>query len=164
MYYTLSTTGISVPQGMKRAITTLQIAQFVIGTGFAMAHFFVSYDAPVTVPYTVTKKVISTASAISSIASSVAASGVSASPTASAGNKIGGFLKKIALRAAGEEGLAENIRDEDGHLYGAEAEHLIETLKSETRYKQTWERVSCLNTSGQAFAILLNLVYLLPLT
>ena len=149
---------------MKRTITTLQIAQFVIGTSFAMAHFFVSYDTPVTVPYTVTKKIVSTASAVSSLVSSVAASGVSASSTASAGNRIGGFLKKIALRAAGEEGLAENIRDEDDHLYGAEAERLIETLKSETRYKQTWERVPCLDTSGQAFSILLNLVYLLPLT
>lgn len=153
-----------MPQGLKHTLTTLQIAQVLIGTGYAMAHFFISYSVPVTFPYTVTKKIVSTASAVSSIASSAAMSGVSTSATATAGNKIGGFLKKIALRAAGEEGLAENIRDEDDHLYGAEAEHLIETLKSETRYKQTWERVSCLDTSGQAFAILLNLVYLLPLT
>ena len=149
---------------MKRTLTALQIAQFVIGTGYAMAHFFISYSAPVTKPYTVTKKIVSTASAMSSIASSAVKSGVSTSPTATAANKLGGFLKKIALRAAGEEGLAENIRDEDDHFFGAEAEHLIETLKSETRYKQTWERVSCLDTSGQAFAILLILVYLLPLT
>ena len=160
----MSATGVSVSEGMKHTLTTLQIAQVLIGTGYAITHFFISYSVPVTVPYTVTKKIVSTASAISSIASSAAVSGVSTSPTATAGSKIGGFLKKIALRAAGEEGLAENIQDEDDHLYGAEAEHLIETLKSETRYKQTWERVSCLDTSGQAFAILLNLVYLLPLT
>ena len=160
----MSATGVSVPRGMKRTLTTLQIAQVLIGTGYAMVHFFISYSVPVTVPYTITNKIVSTASAVSSIASSAAISGVWTSATATASNKIGGLLKKIALRAAGEEGLAENIRDEDDHLYGAEAEHLIETLKSETRYKQTWERVSCLDTSGQAFAILLNLVYLLPLT
>ena len=146
---------------MKRTLTTLQIGQFVVGTAYAMAHFFIAYTVPVRTPYTVTRKIVS---AVTSTVTDIPASEGTAAAAASTIGKFGGLLKKIALRAAGEEGLAENVRDEHGEVFGREAEHLVETLRAETKYKDTWKRVSCLDSSGQTFAVLLNVVYLLPLT
>ncbi|EON62199.1 hypothetical protein W97_01419 [Coniosporium apollinis CBS 100218] len=159
-YYTLSALGVRVPQRIKRALTTMQIAQFVIGTLFAASHLFVSYTVPISTPYTVVTKVRELVTSIASAASS-AVSDV-AHATASAG--VAGLLKKIALRAAGEEGLAENVRNSQGQVFGADAERYIDTERHDTRYRNEYQRVDCINTSGQAFAIWLNLIYLLPLT
>lgn len=159
-YYTLSTLGIRVPQAFKRTLTTLQIAQFVIGTTYALLHLFVSYTVPVSTPYTFVSTVTAAASAVSSAASS----GISAASSAAVTGGFSGMLKKLAFRAAGEEGLAENVRNQDGIHFGHEASKLVETIKTETRYRNEWQKVHCIDTSGQAFAILLNAMYLLPLT
>lgn len=82
-YYTLSALGVRVPQRIKRALTTMQIAQFVIGTLFAASHLFISYTVPVSTPYTVVTKVRELVTSIASAASS-AVSDV-AHATASAG-------------------------------------------------------------------------------
>lgn len=151
--------GVKVPRAIKQTLTTLQIAQFVVGTTYAAAHLFVAYDVPVSVPY---RFVHNLSSAIPEAASSV--SSAVASATASAG--IGGWLKKMALRAAGEEGLAENVRNSRGETFGIDAVHSQEAEKAreEIRYRNDYRRVHCIDTSGQVFAILLNCMYLAPLT
>lgn len=124
-----------------------------------MAHLFVSYDIPVETPY---RFVHNLSTAIPNAASSV--SSVISSATASA--DFGSWLKKAALRAAGEEGLAENVRNTQGQTFGIDAVHAaqVERAQEEIRYRMQYQRVNCLDTSGEVFAILLNVVYLLVLT
>lgn len=45
-YFTLQTLRIPVSKGFKRALTSIQIAQFIVGLGFAHFYLFVSYKAP----------------------------------------------------------------------------------------------------------------------
>ena len=147
---------------MKQILTTLQIAQIVFGCSYALAHLFVAYDIPVEIPYLYIHN-LSTAlpSAASTMASSV--SSAFSSATATAG--IGSWLKKAALRAAGEEGLAENVRNNQGDTFGIDAIHAadVEKAQEEIRYRTGTQRVHCLDTSGEVFAILLNAIYLVPL-
>lgn len=79
----------------------------------------------------------------SSVAAPVATSGNAA--VASSG--FGDIIKKLVFRGAGEEGLAENIST--GAAQG-----------SHTGY----QTIPCIDTSGQTFAIWLNVLYLAPLT
>ena len=97
-------------------------------------------------------------SAVSSVSSAVASATVSAN--------VGGWLKKLALRAAGEEGLAENVHNNQGETFGIDAVHAAEVEKAqeEIRYRTDYHTINCLDTSGQVFAILLNVIYLAPLT
>ncbi|OMP82897.1 putative fatty acid elongation protein 3 [Diplodia seriata] len=158
-YYTVSALGVRVPQPVKRALTTMQIAQFVIGANFAAIHLFISYTVPVSTPYTlvhhVTSAAAEAASAVSSSATSVAA--------AASATGIGAVIKKMLLRAAGEEGLAENVRDDSGNIFGPEAVKAAET-REEIKWRDEYVRVPCIDTTGQSFAIWLNVIYLLPLT
>ena len=147
---------------MKQTLTTLQIVQIVVGGTYAFSHLFVAYDIPIEKPYLFIHN-LSTAlpSGASTLSSTV--SSAFASATATAG--LGSWLKKIALRAAGEEGLAENVRNYRGETFGIDAIHAAEMEKAqeEIRYKLGTQRIHCLDTSGEAFAILLNLIYLAPL-
>ncbi|MCJ1267022.1 hypothetical protein MMC22_006907 [Lobaria immixta] len=158
-YYTLSALTIRVPPILKRTLTTLQIAQFIFGASYAVAHLFIAYSIPVSVPYAFIHNLSSAIPAATSSATSAIASA-----TATAG--IGSWLKKVALRAAGEEGLAENVRNLEGETFGIDAIHAAEVEKAqeEIRYKLEYQTVNCLDTSGEAFAILLNALYLAPLT
>ncbi|KAL8929644.1 MAG: hypothetical protein Q9172_000323 [Xanthocarpia lactea] len=157
-YYTFVHMGIQVPRLLKSALTAAQTTQIVFGLSYAMAHLFIAYDIPVEIPYLFIHNL---SSALPNAASSV--SSAVASATASA--DIGSWLKKAALRAAGEEGLAENVRNAQGQAFGIDAVHAeeVEKAQEEIRYKSQYQRVNCLDTSGQAFAILLNFVYLAPL-
>lgn len=147
---------------MKQTLTFLQIAQIVFGAIYAFAHLFVAYDIPIQEAYlyvhNLSTALPSTASTVSSTLSSALASA-----TTAAG--IGSWLKKAALRAAGEEGLAENVRNYQGETFGIDAIHAAEVEKAqeEIRYRMGSQRVHCLDTSGQVLAILMNLVYLAPL-
>lgn len=158
-YYTLNHLGIHVSQKLKSILTRAQITQFVWGATYAAAHLFVSYDVPVETPY---RFVHNLSTALPNAASSV--SSVISSATASA--DFGSWLKKAALRAAGEEGLAENVRNTQGQTFGIDAVHAaqVERAQEEVRYRMQYQRVNCLDTSGEAFAILLNVIYLLFLT
>ena len=91
-------------------------------------------------------------------------SSVIESATATAG--ILNVVKKFVLRAAGHEGLAENVLNEEGEPFGIDAIHLheVEKANEEIRYRLEYPTVNCLDTSGQSFAILLNVAYLAPLT
>ncbi|ANB11609.1 fatty acid elongase ELO1 [Sugiyamaella lignohabitans] len=50
-YYTLSALKVKVPKALKRALTTAQISQFVLGGSFAVLHLFVYYFNPSTGNY-----------------------------------------------------------------------------------------------------------------
>lgn len=159
LYYTLSALTVPIPEVWKRTLTTLQIVQFVFGASYAVAHLFIAYSIPLSIPYLFTHNL---SSAIPAAASSVSSAVASATVTASLGN----WLKKVALRAAGEEGLAENVRNRQGETFGLDAVHAAEVEKAqeEIRYKVEYRTVNCLDTSGEAFAIFLNALYLAPLT
>lgn len=159
-YYTLTALSYRVPTTMKRTLTTLQISQFVVGASFAAAHLFVAYDIPVQAAYLFTSENLSSALpvAASTISSAIASATVS--------GEMASYLKKIVLRAAGAEGIAENVLNEQGKSFGSDAVHAVEHAKAreEIRYMLTHQTIHCTDTSGQAFAIWLNVIYLLPLT
>lgn len=145
---------------MKQLITTLQIIQMVVGATFAFLHLFVGYTIPVSVPY-----VYSLADLTSNLSSDVR-SALPSATLASATAGLGSWLKKLAFRAAGEEGLAENVRNEAGELFGIDALHAASDLKArqEIRYRDETQMIHCTDTSGQVAAILINCLYLAPLT
>ena len=126
---------IRVPTAIKRSLTTMQITQFVFGTNMAAAYLFVEY----TVPYPVGSAALQHLSkAAPAVATAVAEAGLVP------------WLKKMAFRAAGAEGIAENVGSHDA------------APAPTSGYTQ--EMVTCMDTTGQAFAIWLNVSYLLPLT
>lgn len=135
-YYTITALRIRVPNAIKRSLTTMQITQFVFGTNMAAAYLFVHY----TIPYP------SGSAALEQLTN---AASVAASATAEIGSIS--WLKKLAFRAAGAEGLAENV----GTSFHA-------APVQQSGYSQ--QMVTCADTTGQAFAIWLNVSYLLPLT
>jgi hypothetical protein len=161
-YYTLTALSIKVPTRAKKVLTTLQIAQFIFGASFAFAHLFLAYTIPVSVPYTFSLADLTTmASAITADASSAASVA-----TATASAAFPSWLKKLAFRAAGREGLAENVVNEQGETFGIDAIRAAEDMRAreEIRYRDELHWIHCTDTSGQAFAILLNCMYLAPLT
>jgi C4-dicarboxylate transporter len=117
-------------------------------------HSFISYTVPVQVPYveTVIKTVATSAPATSTT--------TTAQALASAAG-LGDLVKKILFRAAGEEGLAENIAAKA--VKAAKAAEALATTSS-TTYKTEYQTVPCVDTSGETFAIWLNVLYLTPLT
>jgi F0F1-type ATP synthase membrane subunit b/b' len=182
-YFTLAAINVKVPKSIKRGLTTLQIAQFVFGASFAAIHLFVQYDIPIATPY----KVLATVSSVAASATSAVASATSTvsevieTPTAAVAAFNWPTALKWILRAAGEEGLAERIGMHDNtihdHMPLAQQAHQIEERmeqapqhvlpvgpKYETRWRNTYTKVNCIDTSGEAFAIYLNIFYLFPLT
>jgi GNS1/SUR4 family len=116
----------------------MQIIQFLVGVPYAGAHSFISYSIPVQVV---------------SFSSSPASSAIASTATAvSAG--IGTFIKKFLLRAAAE-GLAKNVVD---------APRAQPPMRPVPIYRTEYQTISCIDTSGQTFAIWLNVLYLAPLT
>lgn len=111
----------------------MQITQFVFGTNMAAAYLFVHYTIPYPVGSAALRHLAKAAPAVATAATEAGA--VS-------------WVKKLAFRAAGAEGIAENV----GGAVAAPA----------SGYTQ--EMVTCMDTTGQGFAIWLNVTYLLPLT
>ncbi|TLD27756.1 hypothetical protein E2P81_ATG11044 [Venturia nashicola] len=164
VYYTLSAVGIRVPQRIKRTLTTMQISQFIIGITFASMHLFVTYTVPVSATETVLNTVKSAVESAASVASSVYDGPVSTATMAG----TAAWFKKMLLRAAGEEGLAENSLNSRGELFGPEADSIENNRQQYEQHQRssrpTWETIPCIDTTGQAFAVWLNLAYLAPLT
>ncbi|KAI8932861.1 hypothetical protein NX059_010342 [Plenodomus lindquistii] len=208
-YYTVSALGYRVPNAVKRTLTTLQITQFLVGSAFAAVHLFVAYSVPVTVAYKVAKNVATSVapqsastvtSAITSAVSSVVTPDIEvyAPGVADSSGIAVAFLRRFIYRAAGDEGLAENVlypgqavptwhgwykslsreavaaasttataaaaSTESAHLnpvqkFFHDHQHLEKIV-----YRTEYRKVPCVDTSGQAFAIYLNLIYLAPLT
>lgn len=137
------------------------------------------YDIPIATPYKVLATVSSVAASATSAAASVTStvSQVIETPTAAALFDWSTF-KKYALRAAGEEGLAERVGMHnsvvhDNKPFSQQIEERMEQApqhalpigpKYETRWRTDYTKVNCIDTSGEAFAIYLNLFYLFPLT
>lgn len=151
----------------------MQIAQFLFGASYAALHLFVQYDIPIATPY----KVLATVSSVAASATSAVASAtseVSKVVESPAAPSLGALIKKFLLRAAGEEGIAERVGIP--HDNKPVSQHIEERIaqvtqhavpagpKYETRWRTEWTKVNCIDTSGEAFAIYLNLFYLFPLT
>ncbi|KAF2461899.1 GNS1/SUR4 family-domain-containing protein [Lineolata rhizophorae] len=171
-YYTLSALSIRVPQVIKRTLTTMQITQFLVGASFAALHLFVSYTVPVVSARAVIARTFSAA---------IASASKGLHDHASAAADV---LMRLALRAAGEEGLAASMDGvagaEDALAAAAEAAataplppHVesaaakvaaAQARAADGEAKYGWAMEPCVTTSGQAFAIWLNLLYLAPLT
>jgi hypothetical protein len=177
----VSALGYRVPNVVKRTLTTLQITQFLVGSAYAAIHLFVSYTVPVSVAHQIVEKVAPkiNSSSVSSALSSATSSAVAALPTAT-GPALA-FLRKLIYRAAGDEGLAENIavpgqplpyyQQQQALAAGQRPEHPVEHFfhhpheeVNKVVYRTEYQSVPCIDTSGQAFAIYLNLIYLAPLT
>jgi hypothetical protein len=125
----------------------MQITQFVVGSLFASSNLFISYSVPVdAVP-----KGDNPSAAMS--ATSVSASIVTAA--ASAG--LGSFLKRIV-----EENIAPAAPQQQQKPISYAAPSAPKA--HETHYRTEHQAVRCLSTSGEAFAVWLNVVYLAPLT
>ena len=159
-----------MPQTLKRSLTSLQIAQFVFGASYAAAHLFVQYDIPISTPYNVVstvERVVSSASSVASAATLTASQLVEPSSSAVA---VASLLKKLLLRAADHEGVAEQIAMPQGSSYVAPVPKVQQKIERfmeerlETKWHSDWSRVNCIDTRGEAFAIYLNLLYLAPLT
>lgn len=99
----------------------------------AAAYLFVHYTIPFPVGSAALRHLAKAAPAVATAATEAGAAS---------------WVKKLAFRAAGAEGIAENVG-------GAAAAPV-------SGYTQ--EMVTCMDTTGQAFAIWLNVTYLLPLT
>jgi hypothetical protein len=142
----------------------MQISQFLIGITFAALHLFVTYDIPITKAEAVSKT-------LDQMASSAMAGISSAAATASSAG-IAAWLKQAALRAAGEEGLAENVLAPPASVVARRAQQAYQSQQAnappsqnqQSTYTSGYETVPCIDTSGQSFAVWLNLVYLFPLT
>lgn len=104
----------------------------------AAAYLFVEY----TLPYPVGS------AALRNLSHAIPATFGAASSAAATDSGMVPWLKKLAFRAAGADGVAENVG-------GA-----VPTPQS----GYTQQMVTCMDTTGQAFAIWLNVSYLLPLT
>jgi hypothetical protein len=130
----------------------MQIMQFIIGVAYAGLHSFISYIIPVQV---LNSSASPSLSSISSAASSAA--------TAVTTTGYGAMLKKYLLRAAAEEGLAENVIGANPAFQQANALRHNASLEG-PKYHTEYQTVTCVETSGQTFAIWLNVLYLMPLT
>lgn len=148
-YYTITAFSIPVPNSIKRCITTMQIIQFLVGVSFASLHSFVYYTITVLVPNTLKETVTSIAEAATAAAGSAA---TLASPA-----EIGTMSKQALFRAAGEEALAKST-------YTLKQLMAYHGLPAAAKYHTETQTVFCLDTSGQNFAIWLNVFYLTPLT
>ena len=145
-----------MPNALKRTLTTMQIAQFLFGASYAAIHLFVKYDIPIATAYSIFHPISAAAAKASATASSV----VSAVPA----ETYGAILRRILLRAAGDEGVAENVRDKQGNIIMEQAKEAIQKYHEETRYRTDYTTINCLDTTGQSFAVWLNILYLFPLT
>lgn len=127
---------------------------------YAVFHLFVAYRVPIYTPYVFLHNL---STALPSATSSIA--------TAASSADVGSWAKKVMLRAVGDEGLSENVRNNNGNLFGHEGTRAaqielaeVQKARQEIRHRLEYTEANCIDTSGQAFAILLNSLYLLPLT
>ncbi|KAM0251125.1 hypothetical protein ACHAQJ_008331 [Trichoderma viride] len=138
-YYTLSAFSIKIPTVMKRSLTSMQITQFVVGATFAMVHSFITYVAPITSTHVVAED--SPAATRSAPIDYIIPTAVSALDS----------LKQLIFGsgdAAAEAAAA-----------AAPSTHKLTTVTQTANLAQP-----CIVTTGETFAIWLNVLYLAPLT
>jgi hypothetical protein len=122
----------------------MQIIQFLVGVSYAAVHSFISYSIPVQVP--------DVEVSIKGVASAASSAGVAS------------LLKKYLFRAAREEGIAENVNGAYSPDEMAQLKSAHHSSNQAIQYRTEYQNVPCINTSGQTFAIWLNVLYLAPLT
>ncbi|OLN81827.1 Elongation of fatty acids protein sre1 [Colletotrichum chlorophyti] len=147
-YYTITAFNIKVPMAIKRTLTTLQITQFLVGASYAMLHSFVSYTVPVTIYTAKGSDAVTTAAAAditTTAAETVATAATGAFETLK--NIVFGASAKVAEEAATVSAAAAAAPPQEGFI-------------AETMYVTQ----PCITTSGETFAIWLNVLYLAPLT
>ncbi|KAJ9154956.1 Elongation of fatty acids protein [Pleurostoma richardsiae] len=147
-YYTLTAFNIRVPMVVKRTLTTLQITQFLVGASYAMAHSFVSYKIPVVV--SVGQESLKAAS--SSPAAAAAAAATAATTTAAV---LLGNLKQLIFGA--DPTVASSAPAAPAVAASGAAAAAAHVTYGE-------RVVPCITTTGETFAIWLNVLYLAPLT
>ncbi|KAL7798138.1 fatty acid elongase [Trichoderma ceciliae] len=138
-YYTLSAFSFKIPTAMKRTLTSMQITQFVVGASFAMVHSFVTYIAPITSTHVVTEDV----------------------PAVTRSAPID-YIIPTAVSAL--DSLKQLIF---GSAHGAAGAAVAASpgLRRSTTVTQTAHLAQpCIVTTGETFAIWLNVLYLAPLT
>lgn len=136
---------------VKRTLTTMQITQFIVGVFYAVAHSFVAYTMPVATT------VVRTDAADAAITSAGIGSDAATSDT---GPAFLDNLKQLVMGVASKVTSAANTADE---VSTAEANSGPQfTPVEETVYVP--QVVPCIITTGQTFAIWLNVLYLAPLT
>ncbi|PHH83030.1 hypothetical protein CDD82_3832 [Ophiocordyceps australis] len=135
-YYTLTAFGVKVPVGVKRALTSMQITQFLVGATYAMAHSFLQYLVPVTTSKTLTVPHT-----------------VSPMPIATATPSPAGVLEALKKLLLGSQDVVE-----------AAAPALAPGVKTIVVSEKSRVTQSCIVTTGETFAIWLNVLYLAPLT
>ncbi|CAJ2506156.1 Uu.00g002860.m01.CDS01 [Anthostomella pinea] len=140
-YYTVTAFNVRVPNAIKRSLTSLQISQFIIGGSSAMVHSFISYLIPV-------QSKVSTADAAAAASSIASAAHSSATAT--------GFLDglKHTFFGAAEAAGAGVVVSASG----------ADPAQPDVSYVTRYQKIDCVTTSGETFAIWLNVFYLAPLT
>jgi hypothetical protein len=119
---------------IKRSLTTMQITQFLVGASYAMCHSFVSFIAPILLTKQTT-----------TVVNTPAQSFESALPSAS------GTFDVIKQFVFGDEEGAAGQLAETASVSGFET-------------KTVYVTQPCVVTTGETFAIWLNVLYLAPLT
>ncbi len=126
---------------VKRTLTSLQITQFLVGASYAMSHSFVSYAIPVVL--SIAKK------------TSAAAGEPETAPEPLLDN-VKGWLYEAVSKATSV--AASQVTPPAG------AASVRETVVKEYEVAYGQKLVSCATSSGETFAIWLNVLYLAPLT
>lgn len=137
----------------------MQITQFVIGASYATLHLFVNYTAPTSFTFRVSKSVEEASNVVSSAAAAASTSVVSESFVESWMQGV----REMAAMIAGSPGIARRVH-ESQHGDSAGGVHVAAGMSETVRHGIRYQPTRCLDTSGQAFAVWLNVVYLLPLT
>lgn len=125
---------------MKRTLTSMQITQFVVGASCAMVHSFITYIAPVTSTHVVAEDAPATKSAPIDYIIPTAISALDSLKSLIFGSD------KVANGAAAAAAAAPSAQK-------------LTTVTSTSQLAQP-----CIVTSGETFAIWLNVLYLAPLT
>jgi len=146
-YYTITAFSIKVPIFIKRTLTSLQITQFLVGASYAMSHSFISYTVPVAV---IVSKTITDAAAPAATATISAGDATPAALLDSVKSWIFGAVSRVTSAAAA------------GATAGASTPSPAARVVEEVTYAQ--KVVPCITTTGETFAIWLNVLYLAPLT
>lgn len=121
---------------MKRTLTSMQITQFVVGASFAMVHSFITYIAPITSTHIVAEDAPATRSAPID------------------------YIIPTAVSAL--DSLKSLIFGSDNNGAAAAAAPSAQKMTTVTQTSQLAQ--PCIVTTGETFAIWLNVLYLAPLT
>lgn len=130
----------------------MQITQFLVGASYAMIHSFVSYTVPVAT------KAVKTATAAATSIAGDSAPAVSADSPAFLDS-----LRQLVLGVASKVTNAAATKVITGETSTGEADSTLQFATSEETVYE-YRVVPCIQTTGQTFAIWLNVFYLAPLT